>query len=381
MRSPARFPSAVRSSRFADVTNTRLKFGIFWVGAFAALGLLTFAHYYLDVLVRGRTESPGIKLIEELTGSLGAGVFLLPVAWLTRHGRQAGWSPTRMAGAHALALPVYSILHTTWNWATRSILFPLAGLGAYDYGRMPVRYAMELPIDIVLYAFVIGSLYLFDRYLEGRERELRLARVETELGEARLEALEGRLHPHFLFNALNTISSVMYEDVAVADTMLSRLADLLRRTLRRPLGRDVSLAEELETLDMYLSIMRARFADRLRVNVQVDEEARTARVPPLVLQPLVENAIIHGDPGPDTSARIEVRARRDNGKLVLEVEDNGPGVPELPDQAAGRGRGIGLGTTSRRLAHLYGDRAGVTLENLPGGGVRAVVTLPFEASA
>jgi two-component system LytT family sensor kinase len=361
------------------MTGTRLRFGVLWVGAFTALGLLMFAHFYLDVLVRGHAESPGIKLIEELTGSLGAGVLLLPVARLARYGRRVGWSPAHTVAVHALALPVFSILHTTWNWATRSLLFPLAGLGAYDYGRMRVRYAMELPIDVVLYAFVMGVLYLFDRYQEGRERELRLARVEAELSEARLEALEGRLHPHFLFNALNTVSAVMYEDVAVADSMLSRLADLLRRTLRRPGGSDVPLAEELETLDLYLSIMRARFADRLEVSVSVEEEARAARVPPLVLQPLVENAIIHGDPGPGAAARIGVRARRDNGRLLLEVEDNGPGVGGSPSEAVGRG--IGLGTTARRLAHLYGDRAGVTLENLPGGGVRAVITLPSEDSA
>jgi two-component system LytT family sensor kinase len=360
------------------MTRARLRFGVLWLGAFAALGLLTFAHFYLDVLVRGRSEPAGVKLIEELTGSLGAALGLLPAVWLARRGRAANWSPLRTVAAHALMLPVFSFLHTSWNWGTRSLLFPLAGLGAYDYGRMPVRYAMELPIDVVLYAFVIGLVYLFDRYQEGRERELRLARVEAELGEARLEALEGRLHPHFLFNALNTVSAVMYDDVAVADTMLSRLADLLRRTLRRPGGSAVPLAEELETLDLYLSIMRARFADRLRVDVSVEDDARAARVPPLVLQPLVENAIIHGDPGPGTAARIEVRARRDDGRLLLEVEDNGPGVAGAPSEAAGRG--IGLGTTARRLAQLYGDRAGVTLENLPGGGVRAVITLPFESS-
>ena len=360
------------------MTRTQLRFGVLWVGAFAVLGLLTFAHFYLDVVVRGRSEPAGVKLIEELTGSLGAALGLLPAVWLARRGRAAHWSPLHTVAAHALMLLGFSIFHTSWNWGTRSLLFPLAGLGPYDYGRMPVRYAMELPIDVVLYAFVMGLVYLFDRFQEGQERELRLARVEAELGEARLEALEGRLHPHFLFNALNTVSSVMYEDVAVADTMLSRLADLLRRTLRRPGGSDVPLSEELETLDLYLSIMRARFADRLQVDVTVEEDARTARVPPLVLQPLVENAIIHGDPGPGAAARIGVRARRDNGTLLLEVEDNGPGVAGPPSEAVGRG--IGLGTTARRLAHLYGDRAGVTLENLPGGGVRAVITLPLEAT-
>jgi two-component system, LytTR family, sensor kinase len=266
---------------------------------------------------------------------------------------------------------VFSVLHTSWNWATRSALFPLFDLGRYDYGRMPLRYAMEFPTDVVLYAFVMGLLYLFERFREAREREV-------QLGQARLEALEGRLRPHFLFNALNTVSAVMYEDVAAADTMLARLAELLRRTLRRPAGGAVPLAEELETLDLYLDIMRARFAERLQVDVRVDEAARGARVPPLVLQPLVENAIIHGDPGSGAAARIGVRARRENGSLLLEVEDNGPGLTGPPGEAVERG--IGLGTTARRLAQLYGARAGVSLENLPAGGVRAVVTLPFEAS-
>jgi hypothetical protein len=349
----------------------RLRFGVLWFGAFAALGLLMFAHFYLDVLARGGSEPAGVKLVEELTASLGAAVCLLPAVWLARRGWSAGWPPLRVVAAHVAMLPVFSVLHTSWNWATRSALFPLFDLGRYDYGRMPLRYAMEFPTDVVLYAFVMGLLYLFERFREAREREVRL-------GQARLEALEGRLRPHFLFNALNTVSAVMYEDVAAADTMLARLAELLRRTLRRPAGAAVPLAEELETLDLYLDIMRARFADRLQVDVRVDEAARGARVPPLVLQPLVENAILHGDPGPGTAARIGVRARRDNGRLLLEVEDNGPGLAGPPGDAVERG--VGLGTTARRLAQLYGARAGVSLENLPAGGVRAVITLPFEAS-
>src|SRR5437868_1399795 len=146
---------------------TRLRFGVLWAGAFAALGLLTFAHYYLDVLARGRSEPVGVKLIEEMTGSLGAAVCLLPAVWMARRSRIARWSRLRMVAAHGAMLPVFSLLHTSWNWATRSLLFPLAGLGPYDYGRMPVRYAMELPIDVVLYGFVMGLVYLFDHYREG----------------------------------------------------------------------------------------------------------------------------------------------------------------------------------------------------------------------
>jgi len=168
---------------------------------------------------------------------------------------------------------------------------------------------------------------------------------------------------------------VMYDDVAAADTMLARLADLLRRTLRRPAGAEIRLAEEIEMLEMYLDIMRVRFADRLTVTVRVDDDVRGAAVPALVLQPLVENSIRHGDPGPGECARIAVRARREDGRLLLEVEDNGPGLAGTAAEAMGKG--VGLGNTARRLEQLYGDRQALTLENATTGGLRAVVRVPF----
>jgi LytS/YehU family sensor histidine kinase len=238
-----------------------------------------------------------------------------------------------------------------------------------------MRYLMEFPTDVVIYTFVMALVTIFNRYRESRDREVQLAHVESELTRVRLEALEGQLRPHFLFNALNTISSVMYEDVALADTLVTRLADLLRHTLTRPAGAEVPLSEEIETLELYLSIMRARFAERLSVRVEVDGALREARVPPLVLQPLVENAIRHGDPGPGRKASILVRACRDNGRLLLQVEDNGPGVPEP------RTEGVGLGATSRRLQELYGNGAGVKLETRPEGGARASVWMPYREGA
>ena len=337
-----------------------------------------FAHFYLDVLTRGHSEPVGIKLVEELTASLGAGLCLLVPIWAVRRARAARWSRPRTIALYALLLPVFSLLHTSWNWASRNAVFPLFHLGPYDYGRMPLRYAMEFPTDVVVYSFVMSLLYLFHRYREARDRELRLAQVEVELARVRLETLEGQLRPHFLFNVLNTVSSVMYDDVAAADTMLTQLAELLRRALRGPAA-TVPLADELETLDLYLAVMRARFAERLHVEVHADAEAREARVPPLVLQPLVENAIIHGDPSPGAATRIAVRARRENGRLILEVEDNGPGITGPVAEAVGRG--IGLSTTARRLTHLYGSSAGVTLANLPSGGARAVVTLPYTVAS
>ena len=229
----------------------------------------------------------------------------------------------------------------------------------------------RLAEQLVIYTFVMTLVTIFTRYREARDRELRLAHVESELTRVRLEALEGQLRPHFLFNALKTISSVMYEDVALADTLVTRLADLLRHTLTRPAGTEVALSEEIETLELYLAIMRARFADRLTVQVEVDATLEGARVPPLVLQPLVENAIRHGDPGPGVKASILIRASRENGRLLLQVEDDGPGVREPVKE------GVGLGATSRRLRELYGDGAGVKLENRRERGARASLWMPY----
>jgi signal transduction histidine kinase len=360
----------------------RLRWAALWSAAFTVLGLLEFTHYYLDVLVRGGAQTFRIKFIEEMTASYGAAVCFLPAIWVNRQSQRQHWRPRRCLAVHTAVLLVISVVHTSWNWATMSALFPLAGLGPYDYGRMPLRFAMEFPTDVLFYTLVAGLSYLFVRYRTSRDREVRLATVESELRQARLEALEGQLRPHFLFNTLNTISSVMYDDPNAADAMLSRLADLLRRMLHRNGGAEVPLADELETLELYLGIMRSRFADRLRVRVDVGVDLRDAVVPALLLQPLLENAIVHGDPGPGTAMLITVSARRAQECLELAIEDNGPGVSEAAaGHAARSGRGIGLGTTARRLAHLYGTGAGVRIESRTDGGARTFVWLPYRRTA
>ncbi|HET9706997.1 MAG TPA: histidine kinase [Gemmatimonadales bacterium] len=347
------------------------------MAVFTVIGLLEFSYHYLDVLATGHSQVVWVKFVEEMTAAYGAAVWYVPTIWVVRRAGARGWLGWRLLLLHAGLLPLFSVLHTTWNWATRSLVFPLVGLGHYDYGRMPIRYFMEFPMDVLGFMLIMGLVYLFDRYSESRDREVRVAQLETELTRVRLSALEGQLRPHFLFNVLNTISSVMYEDVAAADTMLARLADLLRRTLRRPSGSEVPLAEEIETLELYLDIMRVRFAERLSVDVQVDDAVRGAAVPALVLQPLVENALRHGDPGPGAPARIAVRARRDDGSLLLEVEDNGPGLAGT--QAEAVGKGVGLANTARRLEQLYGNRQSLALCNLTGGGLRVAIELPFHA--
>jgi two-component system, LytTR family, sensor kinase len=202
------------------------------------------------------------------------------------------------------------------------------------------------------------------------ERERATADLRTQLVQARLDALRGQLHPHFLFNTLNAVATLMHEDVDAADQMLTRLADLLRLALERGTA-EVTLAEELGFAERYLAIMQHRFSDRLTVTYEASESVANALVPTFVTQPLVENALEHGiarRPGP---GRVEIAARRENGMLELSVTDDGPGVA-VPSTA-----GIGLSNTRARLHQLYGDASAVILESVVGGGTRAVLRIPY----
>jgi two-component system, LytTR family, sensor kinase len=346
-----------------------------WPAAFAVttlLGLLSFAYYWLDDVARGYDTSPLEPLIEELTGAWGV-LLLAPIGI-----RLARRYPPRLHGrmlAHAGGLLALSFASTTWNWAVRGILFPLAGLGPYDYGRMPLRYLMELPKGAILYVLLLAFVTLVDRYRAGRERELRVAQLESSLARAQLQNLHAQLQPHFLFNALNTISSVMYDDVPRADRMVTSLSELLRASLRASRAQQIPLAEELAVLDRYLELMRARFGERLVVDVSMDEGLEAALVPAMVLQPIVENAMQHGAPPPPQTARVGVRAARDGDRLVLEVRDNGPGLRGDP-----LGRGVGLTNTADRLRALYGDAQSLEFTDAPGGGLIVRMTMPFRAA-
>jgi len=343
-----------------------------------AVGLLMFGYHYLDFVTRGVSAPIYDPLVSELTGAWGAAVLLMgPVLPIVRRIQRRGGALA--IPSHLAVLVGFSILHTSWNAVTRQIIYAIFGLGHYDYGIMPTRYFMEFPMDVIVYALFVSLVMLIDHYGASRDREVQVARLEGELNSLRLATLESQLQPHFLFNALNTVSSVMYDDLAAADSMLASLADLLRRTLRPSSGPEVSLHQELETLDLYLTIMRARFADRLTVDVDIADDVRCAGVPPLLLQPLVENALKHGDPGPSIPAHVALRARRSGDDLVLEVQDNGPGITGSPDAMIGKG--IGLGNTRRRLDHLYGDGDRLVLRNAPSGGLGVTVRIPFHRIA
>ncbi|HEX6040654.1 sensor histidine kinase [Longimicrobium sp.] len=233
--------------------------------------------------------------------------------------------------------------------------------------------ANRLPSTLVLYAVVLAGAQVVAVQRALRERETRAARLEAQLAGARLQALSDRLQPHFLFNALNTVAMLVRETGSrEALSVVLNLGELLRRTLRDDADHTATLADELDFTERYLEIERIRFGDRLRTSAVIHPDAREARVPRLLLQPLVENAIRHGV-GAVGEGEVTVRAEVADGRLVLSVEDDGPGVSAA---SSAPGTGVGLAGTRARLAELYRGAASLTVRDGPRGAV-VTVELPL----
>lgn len=332
------------------------------IGLVLTAALLLFSYEYLDSVAREAPGNPLVALIEEGSGVINAGLLFVLVRRLARRVPFDGTG--RVLAIHACALAAFSVTHTTLNWLTREVLFPLAGLGDYDYGVMPTRYFMELPIDIILYTcFVVGT-WTVDQWRSERERAVDAAQLAHRLSQARLQNLQLQLQPHFLFNALNTISSTMYQDVEAADAMLARLADLLRYALRTADVQEVPLSVELDALDHYLAVIDARFGDDFACIREVGPGAEAVLVPSLILQPMVENAVRHGGLARTGRGRVVVRALRSGSMLRVEIEDDGPGMTGEPNA---NGNGVGLAATSERLRLLYGADHRFEACNVDGG--------------
>jgi two-component system, LytTR family, sensor kinase len=347
------------------------------IGFFTIIGLLSFGYKYFDDLARERAGTFLPRFAEEMTGAYAAALlfpFILKFARRFRLGKR-NW--VGRLPAHLVAMIVFSVAHTTMNALFRHAISQAVGAGPYDYGVMTVRYLMEFFNDAVNYCTIVAFIYLFDHYRLARDREVQTAQLEARLAEAQLESLRLQIQPHFLFNALNTVSSLVYENPRAADEMIARLSDLLRLSLRNSDAQEVTLREEIKFLNLYLDVMRARFEERLQVSIEAGPETSDALVPQLVLQPLVENSIRHGVDPDSGMVKIIVRASRDNGSLLLQVSDCGPGIAQKDVAAAG---GIGLSNTTRRLDQLYGAAHEFKMAGAATGGLLVEVRLPFHTS-
>ncbi|HEU4595798.1 MAG TPA: histidine kinase [Pyrinomonadaceae bacterium] len=227
-----------------------------------------------------------------------------------------------------------------------------------------------------IYALLLLLHQAFRYYRRFREGELRAAQLETQLSQAQLQALKMQLHPHFLFNTLHSISALVHKDPECADRMIARLGDFLRLTLENSGAQEVSLQKELEFLRCYLEIERVRFQDRLTTHMEIDSQALDTPVPNLILQPIVENALRHGIAPRSTPGRIEISAKRKNGSLRIEVQDNGPGISAISKPNGRFREGLGLANTRARLRQLYGADHSFELQNAPGGGLLVMLEIP-----
>ncbi|HEX2188264.1 MAG TPA: histidine kinase [Longimicrobiaceae bacterium] len=246
----------------------------------------------------------------------------------------------------------------------------------FGKGAPPMTYGEHflavLPSALVYYALVatVGSALVFLERL--REEERRSAGLVAQLAQAQLSALRAQLHPHFFFNTLNAVAELIHRDPDAADRMVTRLGAFMRRSLDTADRQEVPLGEEVEALETYLDVVRLRFGDRVRVALDVDPAALGCRVPALVLQPLVENALKHGLEPREGPGHLRVSGRLEGSRLVLEVRDDGAGLP--PD---GRlTERVGLRNTRERLRQLYGAAGELTLRPVAGGGTAVTVALP-----
>lgn len=269
-------------------------------------------------------------------------------------------------------------LARTFFPALISILF-LGGLDNFMQW-FPQRYyylITDSAIAFVFYAFVLAFGQAINYYKRYREEELRTSQLELQLSKAHLQALKMQLQPHFLFNALNSISALQMENVEAAQEMTARLGDFLRMTLENVGAQEVTLREEIEFLECYLDIEKVRFKKRLTTNIEVESEVMSCRVPNLILQPLVENAIRHGLSKQTASGRINISAARENGWLKIAVADNGKGIEDgkLDNVFSS---GLGLSNTKARLEQIYGTNFRFELQNAEEGGLLATLRLPHD---
>jgi signal transduction histidine kinase len=345
-----------------------------WQTIFAAwsvVAVFSFMQAMLALVMQGGTPS---VWREAVCGAVDAYQWALytPLVF-----RLAGRFPVRRGGlvrAAAVHLAAGSVLATsavTVNWVTAYLLHAPA------VSSFPQYLGALFHFNLQWYGIVVAIRYALDRYRAHRDRELWASQLEAQLARARLEALQMRIEPHFLFNVLNTVSEVMRTDLRTADEMMGQLGELLRMAFDRTLADTVPLREEMRFATAYLALQQARFRDTLTVEVEVAPEAAEARVPSFILQPLVENAIRHGLAPMGGAGHVAVRAWRDGGTLVVTVEDDGRGLESPPP---GEGRvGVGLHNVAQRLTQRYGDACLLEVFDRACRGAATVLEIPFEA--
>jgi two-component system, LytTR family, sensor kinase len=336
--------------------------GLVWAG-WTALALLFASSTSLTYVSTGRSANWSLTTTRSLAEWWLWALLTPLVVWLARRCPVHGPRWRRSLAIHTLAGLTVAIAKTLTD---RAIFAWLTGFWMY-------LLASTLALQFVVYGVVVAAAHGVEYYRRSREHE----QLERRLAETRLQLLNMQLQPHFLFNTLNAIAELVHEDPEAADRMIAALSALLRRTLELGAAQEIPLRTELELLATYLEIQKTRFGDRLDVTISIDEDVRETRVPILLLQPIVENAIKHGIAARVGRGRLVIEARARDGVLVIEVSDESQG----PVQAGTTpGAGIGLGNTRERLTAMYGPVATLDMASVGDHGSRATLKLPLLAA-
>ena len=340
-----------------------LAYAAFWLGVGLFFSLAEWQHY-----VRNGGRHPWEPFLWEMSGSLTTGILAVAVyrlnAWLLERRRGVG----ARAAAYLAGALGFALAHSALMYGMRYVVYGLAGV-AYDPGDLRSVLGYESAKDMVSYALVLGLSMGWRSFRREQRQAAEVERLNARLAEARLARLQEQIQPHFLFNTLNLISSVMHEDVERADRILAELADLLRQSMSAALAAEHSVAQEMRWVEPFLSIMRQRFGERLRTRVDISADAARCLVPSLLLMAPVENAVKHGVARSAAGVDVEVTADVVAGVLRIDVVDTGDALVESQPG------GTGLANARARLATLYGEAAGVTLQR-EDGRTRVRVTLP-----
>jgi len=359
-----------------DTTPPRIHFLLRWA-AYAGLWLLLSSVFASQVFLAGYVSPWSRAFGAEAVYWLSWWVLVPAVFWWCRRLRASG-VPLRTAGLLFGALAVCFVQPLIGQSMVRVLmsLQPCEG----DCGAPPallsaawfVQAVRNAGVNLPVYAGFVLGWHALTFYRESRDRQVKAAELESQLRQAQLEALRSQLNPHFLFNALHSIAELVHQDPRLAEQLIVRLGELLRRALETAKQPELTLAEELEFIRGYLDIEQMRLGERLKVVWDVEPDSLTARVPSLVLQPLVENAVQHGIAATATPGTLTIRARRNDGFLHIDVADSGPGLAS----STLRPQGIGIANTRARLQRLYGERQSFELQHGPGLIVNLRIPVP-----
>jgi sensor histidine kinase YesM len=349
-----------------------MRFGLAVFGMWTAVGLATSAMLFIQGLDHTLADPLSAKRMARILVEVWSWAAYTPLIFRLAHFfpvSAATWK--RNLPLHLVPALVTAVLDAFIALSIQPVL------GPYRAPTFAAFFTRTASLSIYSYFAMLALGHALEYHRLFTDRQLRAAELEKQLAETRLGVLEAQLRPHFLFNALHTVGSLVRSgEQSAAVSAVARLGDLLRMALRGGPQQEVTLREELAFATHYLELEKARFRDRLATRVDVDTALMDALVPRFLLQPLVENAVRHGVEPSERPGRVEVSASRTGSALVLQVRDTGAG----PDAtSSGRG-GIGLGNTRERLRHLYGATATLELTPGAGGGTVVKVTLPFRTA-